>query len=72
MGKCSRCGCNGFKWNFVSAIQKGVSGFNASGYMNYNGVQLQGQISTMPLQDNKSDLVAYNNCKCGHHANYHS
>jgi hypothetical protein len=25
----------------------------------------------MPYQDNKSDQVAYRNCTCGHHWNYH-
>jgi hypothetical protein len=25
----------------------------------------------MPYQDNKSDQVAFRNCLCGHHYNYH-
>jgi hypothetical protein len=64
MGKCSKCGCSDFKWNAVSAAQKAVSGISG----NVKGVNFQ----TMPYQDNKSDQVAYKNCQCGHHYNYHS
>jgi len=64
MGKCAKCGCSGFFWNPVSAAQKAVSGTSG----NVKGVQFQG----MPYQDNKSDQVAYMNCTCGHHKNYHS
>lgn len=68
MGKCKKCGCTGFFWNPVSAAQKLASGTTAS-YSN-NGATVNYQ--TMPNQDNKSDQVAYKNCTCGHHYNYHS
>ena len=66
MGKCSKCGCKSFFWNPVSAAQKLMSGSSA----NYNDGKVSYQ--TMPAQDNKSDQVAYKNCTCGHHYNYHS
>ena len=68
MGKCSKCGCTGFFWNPVSAAQKFMSGSTG----NYNDGKVSGSYQTMPSQDNKSDQVAYKNCTCGHHYNYHS
>ena len=68
MGKCKKCGCTGFFWNAVSAGQKIFSGSTAQ-YSN-KGATINYQ--TMPAQDNKSDQVAYRNCTCGHHYNYHS
>lgn len=63
MGPCRKCGCQSFRYNFVSATQKLFSGFSFS----FGGVSG----STIPVQDNKSDQVAYRNCLCGHHFNYH-
>ena len=64
MSECRKCGCKEFKWNPVSAVQKLTSG------MKYekDGFSAQG----LPQQDNKSDQVAYRNCMCGHHRNYHA
>jgi hypothetical protein len=72
MGKCSKCGCSGFKWNPVSAAQKAASGISGSIKGGIKGVGVGVDFQTMPYQDNKSDQVAYNNCTCGHHKNYHS
>lgn len=33
--------------------------------------QIASSFKAMPYQDNKSDQVAYKNCSCGHHYNYH-
>lgn len=64
MSECRKCGCKKFKWNPVSAAQKLFSG---SKYEK-DGITVQG----LPLQDNKSDQVAYKNCTCGHHRNFHA
>lgn len=68
MGKCKKCGCTGFFWNPVSAVQKLASGTTGTYSSDGNTVNYQ----TMASQDNKSDQVAYKNCTCGHHYNYHS
>lgn len=68
MGKCRKCGCKDFSWNIVSAGQKLMSGFTGS----YSKGGVTANYQTMPAQDNKSTQVAYNNCMCGHHKNYHS
>ena len=73
---CSKCGCKGFFWNPVSAAQKFTSGSKVEikGEVKTGKGSVGGSISTqaMPKQDNKSDQVAYRNCLCGHHYNYHS
>lgn len=71
MGKCKKCGCTGFFWNVVSAGQKWYSGTSSSVNLSYKGVGIQGSVKGMSPQDNKSDQVAYRNCTCGHHYNYH-
>lgn len=65
---CSKCGCKSFSWNPVSAGQKLLSGIN----VNLNFGVVSGSLSTMSSQDNTSKQVAYKNCTCGHHYNYHS
>jgi hypothetical protein len=68
---CRKCGCTWFCPNPVSAIQKLYSGSEAT--LGYNGPagKVGVTIPGMPGQDNKSDQVAYRNCTCGHHWNYH-
>lgn len=63
MGKCRKCGCKDFSQNYFSAVQKAVSGLS----FDYKFLKW----GTLPAQDNKSDQVAYRNCYCGHHKNYH-
>jgi len=71
MGKCKKCGCKSFFWNPVSAAQKLFSGSETTvGYKGPQG-QVESTFKGMPSQDNKSDQVAYKNCSCGHHYNYH-
>ncbi len=65
---CRKCGCTWFCPNPVSSAQKFISGMEANiGVKGKIGVSAQG----MSYQDNKSDQVAYRNCTCGHHWNYH-
>ncbi len=68
MGKCKKCGCTGFMWNPVSALQKFNSGSTTTNTQDGTVKTTQ----SMPNQDNKSDQTAYRNCLCGHHYNYHS
>ena len=63
MVPCRKCGCKEYSWNFVSSVQKFVSGGKFSGY----GISYQAQ----EIMDNTSDQAAYRNCLCGHHKNYH-
>ena len=73
---CSKCACKKFAWNPVSAVQKLTSGMKGEvkADVNTGKVNVSGNVSAqgMPYQDNKSDQVAYRNCLCGHHYNYHS
>ena len=72
---CRKCGCKKYQWNPVSAAQKLFSGskIEVKGEVKTGQVNVSGNFSTqgMPYQDNKSDQVAYRNCTCGHHKNYH-
>ena len=72
---CRKCGCKGFFWNPVSAGQKLFSGSKGEvkGEVKTGKGNVSATVSTqgMPYQDNKSDQVAYRNCLCGHHYNYH-
>ena len=72
---CSKCACKKFVWNPVSAGQKLFSGskVEVKGEVKTGNGNVSGTVSTqgMPYQDNKSDQVAYRNCLCGHHKNYH-
>ena len=75
---CTKCACTKFVWNPVSAAQKLFSGTKTDievGVKNekYNAnanVKVSNQ--GMPYQDNKSDQVAFRNCTCGHHKNFHT
>ena len=67
-GGCRMCGCSKYKWNPVSAVQKAFSGTTAD--VNVAGSSLHAE--GMSYQDNTSKQVAYRNCMCGHHENYHS
>ena len=71
MGKCKKCGCTSFFWNPASAAQKLLSG--SEHQVKYKGpeVEFGSTFKGMSSQDNKSDQVAYRNCSCGHHYNYH-
>lgn len=72
---CSKCACKKFFINPVSAAQKFFSGTKAEvkGEVKTDKGNIGGTINIqgMPYQDNKSDQVAYRNCLCGHHYNYH-
>ena len=72
---CSKCGWKKFFYNPVSAVQKALSGFKVEikGEIKNDKGSIGGTISNpgMPYQDNKSDQVAYRNCLCGHHYNFH-
>ena len=70
--QCTKCGCNSFFWNPVSCAQKGTSGLEISADIPCKGgTSIKAGYKAMPLQDNKSDQVAFRNCLCGHHYNYH-
>ena len=69
MGKCRKCGCTSFFWNPMSFGQKMMSGSNWD--VSSPDQSVKGNVQFMKGQDNKSDQVAYRNCTCGHHYNYH-
>jgi hypothetical protein len=69
---CRKCGCKMFIWNPVSAYQKSTWGTTTDVSEDLQeGVHVDSHTETPPPQDNKSDQVAYRNCLCGHHYNYH-
>ena len=72
---CSKCACKKFVWNPVSAAQKLTSGMKGEVKVDVKTeiVNASGNVSGqgMSYQDNKSDQVAFRNCLCGHHYNYH-
>ena len=68
---CRKCGCKEYKHNLVSAAQKFFSGSSAEVKVDNGVSSVTYKAQGMPYQDNKSDQVAYRNCKCGHHKNYH-
>ena len=73
---CTKCACKKFFWNPVSAAQKLGSGFKGSANVDVKTEKANVGINVskegMPYQDNKSDQVAYRNCLCGHHYNFHT
>ena len=68
---CRKCGCKKYEHNLVSAAQKFFSGSSTEVKVAEGPVSVTHKTQGMPYQDNKSDQVAYRNCKCGHHKNYH-
>ena len=68
---CRKCGCKKYSWNPVSAAQKFFSGSTTEVKVEKGPVTVTHSTQGMPYQDNKSDQVAYRNCTCGHHKNYH-
>ena len=68
---CSKCACKKFIWNPVSADQKFISGSKLEVKAEKGGISGTLKTEGLPKQDNKSDQVAYRNCLCGHHYNYH-
>ena len=68
---CSKCACKKFIWNPVSAAQKFISGSKLEVKAEKGGINGTLKTEGLPKQDNKSDQVAYRNCLCGHHYNYH-